>query len=334
MSLDNHLSKVAPPLHPPYNITSSDMKTISWTVSLNWAMPFFIGLSDSNGSMWSNGPLHAGGGGTIGCLSGNVTSRSVLCLRYLWKRLKCGSSERVGVPVAIGLAFVVLIFGIMSGVGGSFAFVAYRKRKLDHFVQIPEGGTSPSGALETRESQRRPRPFPTLEEQEQVPGPPNNQVYVLHHDGNTAPVTIFHQEGTNVVELPPTYPFSRRQSEAAAEHQDGSSPSCAVSRSPRGPVNLTAQERREFNHYNPRGPWQPRRPTAIRKPSDPGPFWYTGWSISCLSCIRRLSVIGFLLRIVLRTFWIFSHLPRWLTKHCILEHVVALVIFYWFYASL
>lgn len=176
-------------------------------------------------------------------------------------------SHQVGVPVAVGITFVVLVFGVMSGVGGSFAFNAYRKSKLDHFVQLPEGGT-----LETRDSQRRPRPFPASDERDEESSPPSNQVYVLHHDSNMAPVTIIHQEGTNVVELPPIYPYSPRQSVAPGGRQDGSSPpSRTASSSSRGPVDLTDQDRRESNHYNPRGPWQPRRPAGIRKPSDRGP---------------------------------------------------------------
>jgi len=34
---------------------------------------------------------------------------------------------------------------------------------------------------------------------------PGQQVYVVHHDGGGAPVTVFTQEGTRVVELPPGY---------------------------------------------------------------------------------------------------------------------------------
>jgi hypothetical protein len=66
---------IAPALHPPYNITSTSMSSMNWTVSLSWASPFFISLVDSAGNMWSNGPLHSGGGGTIACLAGNMSSR-------------------------------------------------------------------------------------------------------------------------------------------------------------------------------------------------------------------------------------------------------------------
>lgn len=35
---------------------------------------------------------------------------------------------------------------------------------------------------------------------------PEGKVYVVHHDSQTAPVTIYHEDGTEVVELPPRYP--------------------------------------------------------------------------------------------------------------------------------
>jgi hypothetical protein len=37
-----------------------------------------------------------------------------------------------------------------------------------------------------------------------IPAP--SQVYVVHHDSEAPPVTIYHQQGTQVVELPPRYP--------------------------------------------------------------------------------------------------------------------------------
>jgi hypothetical protein len=48
---------IAPALHSPYNITSNDMSSINWTDSLNYASEFYVGLYESDGNMWSNGPL-------------------------------------------------------------------------------------------------------------------------------------------------------------------------------------------------------------------------------------------------------------------------------------
>lgn len=45
-----------------------------------------------------------------------------------------------------------------------------------------------------------------------------NQLYVLHHDSQVPPVTILHQDGTRIVELPPRYPpYTAAQSEAFSE---------------------------------------------------------------------------------------------------------------------
>jgi hypothetical protein len=50
-----------------------------------------------------------------------------------------------------------------------------------------------------------------------------SQVYVLHHDSQQPPVTIFHQDGTRIVELPPRYPpFSPSQSETLSEGRTAS----------------------------------------------------------------------------------------------------------------
>ena len=35
-----------------------------------------------------------------------------------------------------------------------------------------------------------------------------NQIYVVHHDSQDPPVTIYHEDGTRIVELPPRYPVS------------------------------------------------------------------------------------------------------------------------------
>jgi len=52
---------------------------------------------------------------------------------------------------------------------------------------------------------------------------PQSQVYVLHHDSNVPPVTIYHQDGTQIVELPPRYPpFSSSQSEVPSDGRSGS----------------------------------------------------------------------------------------------------------------
>ena len=95
------------------------------------------------------------------------------------------------------------------------------------------------------------------------------QVYVLHHDSGLPPVTIYHQEGTEVVELPP-----RWSPPTATSHQDewqGSSDARSASGSASVSMSQTqSQTEKSDTNKNVRSPGlslhQPRRqPGSIRK---------------------------------------------------------------------
>jgi len=224
------------------------MSSINWTVSLSYASQFFIGLYDSAGNAWSNGPLHSGGGGTIGCLAGNVTS----------------SSNQIQPAVAIGAGVGGLVAGLLIGLAVALLFLRrYYAKKLhaDRFVGSPDAMTSvnlpqdfrysaipttsssggllshpghtrsPSGALHRLRSgllQYQVEPFVMPDENGRLANeatsigslttPPESvsagatgpqQLYVLHHDSNIPPVTILHGTGTEIVELPPRYAQGR-----------------------------------------------------------------------------------------------------------------------------
>lgn len=51
-----------------------------------------------------------------------------------------------------------------------------------------------------------PPPQNIMQPPQSTPASRPNQVYVVHHDSQSPPVTIYHQDGTNIVELPPRYP--------------------------------------------------------------------------------------------------------------------------------
>ncbi|KAJ7770824.1 hypothetical protein DFH07DRAFT_805379 [Mycena maculata] len=52
-------------------------------------------------------------------------------------------------------------------------------------------------------------------------GTGGGNVYVVHHDGGRAPVTVYHQDGTEVVELPPRYaPDSASSSDGPSEQRN------------------------------------------------------------------------------------------------------------------
>lgn len=89
---------------------------------------------------------------------------------------------------------------------------------------------------------------------------PQGAVYVLHHDSNAPPVTIYHEVGQQIVELPPRYPendsrFSEISPTASLSelrsHRPSPTEGTAISPStPSSPL-----------------PQQQRRPTPVRKPS-------------------------------------------------------------------
>lgn len=59
-----------------------------------------------------------------------------------------------------------------------------------------------------------PEPAPSTSTPQQ-----QSHVYVLHHDSNIPPVTIFHESGTEIVELPPRYLHNTSQNDLLSEGQ-------------------------------------------------------------------------------------------------------------------
>ena len=87
-----------------------------------------------------------------------------------------------------------------------------------------------------------------------------NQIYVVHHDSQAPPVTIYHEDGTQIVELPPRYPTgasSPSQSEGSSDVRSVRR-SASVNRSDGGRTNAT--EPPTFFQ-------EQRRPTVARKPA-------------------------------------------------------------------
>ncbi|KAJ7122430.1 hypothetical protein C8R44DRAFT_786158 [Mycena epipterygia] len=186
---------VAPALHPPYNITSDSMGAIDWTVSLSWSFPFFLSLVSSDGQMWSNGPLHAGGFGPSDCLApGTIPS---------------GTAHNLAVGAGLGGAFAAAILGVL----GTFLYFRYRPQstKIDAFDSEARGGETHYG---------RPRSYSQAHSEavswtatattdmrasQMSSSPPRSRTaYVLHHDAGQAPVTVI-TDAEEVVELPPRY---------------------------------------------------------------------------------------------------------------------------------
>jgi hypothetical protein len=87
------------------------------------------------------------------------------------------------------------------------------------------------------------------------PAPPHNPgaVYVLHHDSNTPPVTIYHEQGQQVVELPPMYTQNRQISPPPPASPSGRTTSHASLRTDSTPSDGPAFLQ------------QPRRPSTLAK---------------------------------------------------------------------
>jgi hypothetical protein len=87
-----------------------------------------------------------------------------------------------------------------------------------------------------------------------------NQIYVVHHDGQVPPVTIYHEDGTQIVELPPRYPSgasSPSQSEGLSDARSVGR-SASSNRGDGGRTNATEL---------PRFLQEQRRPSVARKPA-------------------------------------------------------------------
>ncbi|KAF5375071.1 hypothetical protein D9758_000103 [Tetrapyrgos nigripes] len=214
-----YIFTVAPTLHPPWNITSDSMSSMNWTVQLSWASSFFISVVDAKGNFWAQGPLHSGGNGPTDCLSKSESDED-------------GVSKSTAIGAGVGGA----LGGLLLGAAAVFFFFRGRIRRsekvdymdlshgsptqnrlfIDPFPNTPSAASQLSGHTNTGYILE---PFPGPGER--VPRSPTDthgnghgqegsasgrsNVYVVHHDGGRAPVTVYHADGTEVVELPPKY---------------------------------------------------------------------------------------------------------------------------------
>lgn len=74
-------------------------------------------------------------------------------------------------------------------------------------------------------------------------GAGGGNIYVVHHDGGRAPVTVYHQDGTEVVELPPRYAHGSASSDGPSEQQVSSTATERRTSSPSVQDILTPQRR-------------------------------------------------------------------------------------------
>ncbi|KAF8877596.1 hypothetical protein CPB85DRAFT_1343597 [Mucidula mucida] len=225
---------IAPSSHPPLNITMNDMSTVNWTVDLSWASPFFISVVDSDG-----------GDGPTGCLAlGDLPASS-------------GVSSGAAAGIGLGGA----IAGALLGIGAAWFIFRPRKHSqlsqsssTDHFHSNNSFGHNPRMPMESLNSnatslgsnQYQVEPF-------RMPGDATS----IHHDGGRAPVTVYHEDGTEVVELPPRY----ANAEGIMSQRPGQRPDTINSSS--DPTRSAQNAPDYFNQPRQTGP-APKKASALR----------------------------------------------------------------------
>jgi len=227
---------IAPTLHPPLNISSSTASPINWTVSLSHGFPFFISVEDSQGNVWAQGPLHSGDNEDTSCLNINHTGEGGKSSSHLGEIIGAAAGGIV-VGLLVGGAGILAFRRCRSrrtihhpqprkdspelGMGTPREMTAITSGGnlgpggLEYIVEpfsIPGSGASdPSAPLLHGGNTSPPSSPPDAlsASGSSAPTDPSSggrqNVYVVHHDGGRAPVTVYTAEGQEVVELPPRY---------------------------------------------------------------------------------------------------------------------------------
>jgi len=257
---------VGPTLHPPLNITANS-GPINWTVTLSHGIPFFISVTDANGNGWAQGPLHSGDGPDTSCLDINHSASS--------------SHSSTNIPVTVGATVGGVLFGLLAGALGISVIRRQRRAHSKHPVDLmrdnqispvraqsghgsPTVGTAHHAGGSGLEYVVEPFAMPSPPSDPDAPllggsmSPPDatsasgsdpadpranrQNVYVVHHDGGRAPVTVYTAEGAEVVELPPRYAAgstsspSERESDTTRENSRRTGTSVRKARGPRPPT--------------------------------------------------------------------------------------------------
>ncbi|KAF7339977.1 hypothetical protein MVEN_01915400 [Mycena venus] len=288
-----YIFTVAPTLHPPHNETGTDQSPMNWTVNLSWGSPFFISVVDADMNFWAYGPLHSGKGSSVACLSGSkgfesritspgtavasgigglllgliVGAVGVFALsRYRRRRAKhaplLNSSGSEGyldpylfthsstAPAHYKAVPTTHAQDTSSTLSPSPSYMPMQRMQsegthyqIEPFAPPGERRHSSYGSELNAESQRGASPTT----------PVGGNIYVVHHDAGRAPVTVYHQEGTEVVELPPRYLHGTSASDDLAE--------------PRGVSAVPNDSRTTIGTYSVNDIVSPpRRPNRPRKP--------------------------------------------------------------------
>lgn len=194
---------IAPSLHPPFNITTNKLETVSWQIDLSWGLNFWISMSDSTGVAWSAGPMHAGGPGSTDCLAtrrrfsgGDVAGASVgsllagcllglipFVISHLRMKRREVKTSQLGADLAHSAPVTPFVF--------SHRAVSESGHGSGHLSEVTS--TPPVSHAPQRYQMR------SNTSEKVLPAPPM-QVFVYHQDSGTTSAMP-----AELVDLPPTY---------------------------------------------------------------------------------------------------------------------------------
>jgi hypothetical protein len=106
--------------------------------------------------------------------------------------------------------------------------------QIEPFIMPTEDGRLPIPRQNSSVRDSNPQPTSPRESA-------SNHVYVVHHDGGRAPVSVYHQDGTEIVELPPRYVGSNAGSDVRSEGLSSGSDGRSDVRSESGRTEATEQ---------------------------------------------------------------------------------------------
>lgn len=246
---------IAPTLHPPLNITSTTASPMNWTVSLSHGAPFFIAVEDSQGNVWAQGPLHSGDNEDTSCLNINHTGEGSGTSSSNIGEVIGAAAGGIVVGLLVGGVGMLVFRRRRSRRSSEFPHPRKDSPELGmgtprEVTGITSGGNLGPGGLEyIVEPFSIPGSSPSDPSVPLLPGgstsPPSSppdalsasgssadqssrggrqNVYVVHHDGGRAPVTVYTAEGAEVVELPPRYADGGSSSDGRSAIERGREP--------------------------------------------------------------------------------------------------------------
>ncbi|KAJ7169510.1 hypothetical protein C8R46DRAFT_1089023 [Mycena filopes] len=299
-----YIFTAAPALHPPQNLTGTDQSPMNWTVNLSWGSPFFISVVDAEMNFWAFGPLHSGQGNSVACLSRSKDSDSTTISPGTAVASAMGGLI-VGMIAGIFAAVVFFrqrrkraTRTPLLDPAGSTGYEPYIYQSPmttsgARYKPLPSGhlqdgsltpSMSPSHNMAMQRMQREAssyqiEPYTPPNERRQSygefggephPGSPTTtttgNIYVVHHDAGRAPVTVYHQDGTEVVELPPRYAHTPGPNASAHSSSPRGSDSPSELTSVSGVANTERRTSFSGSHSVPDFLATPRRPNRPRKP--------------------------------------------------------------------